>query len=74
MAVYEVGKFIFLSSEQEKTINLNNSYSNQLVIKLTPQNSNVNLYLSDVQNNYFTVKKNSNEEVNVNYIVIESES
>ena len=74
MANYEHGRFTFNQDEYLKTIELNNEYNNQVVIKLTPLNNNISVYLSDVQNNYFTVSKNSDEQLEVNYIVIESES
>ena len=73
MAKSEVGKFTFDENLLQKTINLQENYTNEIVIKLTT-NKNVNIYLTDVQNNYFIVEKNTNEEIEVNYIVIESES
>lgn len=74
MSNYEHGTFTFLQNVTEKRVDLSRSYDNQIVIKVTPINKNVNIYLKDVQNNYFTVEKNSNEEVDVSYIVIESDS
>lgn len=73
MSKSEVGKFTFDENLLQKTINLQESYANQIVVKLTT-NKNVNIYLTDVQNNYFIVEKNTNEEIEVNYIVIESDS
>ena len=73
MSKSEVGKFTFDENLQQKTINLQENYTNQIVVKLTT-NKNVNIYLTDVQNNYFIVEKNTNEEIEVNYIVIESDS
>ena len=71
----EVGTFLFRENELIKTISLNNTYENNIVVKLTPQNSSVNLILVNVnQNDRFTVVKNSNENVTVNYVVIESNS
>ena len=74
MASSENGSFLFDAGTQQKTINLNNTYVNNIVIKITPVNSNINIYLTDVQNNYFIVEKSSNESVTVNYIVIESDT
>lgn len=73
MANNEVGTFTFESNVMQKTINLQESYTNQIVVKLTPA-KNISVYLTDVQNSYFIVEKNTNEELEVNYIVIESES
>jgi len=73
MANNEVGTFTFESNVMQKTINLQESYTNQIVVKLTPT-KNISVYLTDVQNSYFIVEKNTNEELEVNYIVIESES
>ena len=55
-------------------MNLTNNYTNQIVVKLSPVNKNINVYLSDVQNSYFVAAKSSSEQVEVNYVVIESES
>lgn len=74
MSNYEHGTFTFLQNTTEKRVDLSRSYDNQIVIKVTPINKNINIYLKDVQNNYFTIEKNSNEEVDVSYIVIESDS
>ena len=75
MTNFEVGTFLFNEDELIKTIDLNNTYENNIVVKLTPQNSNVNVFLVNVyQNNRFTVVKNSNENVTVNYVVIESKN
>lgn len=73
MANNEVGTFTFESNVMQKTINLQESYTNQIIVKLTPT-KNISVYLTDVQNSYFIVEKNTNEELEVNYIVIESES
>jgi hypothetical protein len=73
MANNEVGTFTFESNVMQKTVNLQESYTNQIVVKLTPT-KNISVYLTDVQNSYFIVEKNTNEELEVNYIVIESES
>jgi len=70
----ENNKFTFEYGAYEKTINLSKNYSNRITVKVTPINENINLYLTDVQNNYFTVAKNSIEELDVNYVVIESDS
>ena len=51
MSNYENGRFIIESDTHEKTINLTNNYTNQIVVKLSPVNKNINVYLSDVQNN-----------------------
>jgi hypothetical protein len=73
MSNFEVGTFLFRANELTKTINLNNVYENDIVVKLTPQNSSINLFLVNMYNNdRFTVAKNANENVTVNYIVIES--
>tara|TARA_B100001057_G_scaffold419021_1_gene438605 strand:- start:2945 stop:3169 length:225 start_codon:yes stop_codon:yes gene_type:complete len=74
MSNYENGRFIIESDAHEKTISLTNNYTNQIVVKLSPVNKNINVYLSDVQNNYFVAAKSSSEQVEVNYVVIESES
>ena len=75
MTNFEVGTFLFRENELIKTISLDNTYENNIVVKLTPQNSSVNLILVNVnQNDRFTVVKNSNENVTVNYVVIESNS
>mgnify|MGYP000864756598 CR=1 FL=1 len=66
------GTVIFTSGEREKTVTFEESFTNTPVVKLTP-NSNINVYLSDVQNSYFTIQKNDNSELTVNYVAIESE-
>lgn len=73
MPIHEAGKFTFDQNLKQKTINLSNTYQNQIVIKVTPVGENINLYLTDVQNNYFIIEKNTFEEVVVNYIVLESD-
>lgn len=73
MSNFEVGTFLFRENELIKTIELGNTYENNIVVKLTPQNSNVNLFLVNInQNDRFTVVKSANENVTVNYVVIES--
>lgn len=67
------GRITFAAGESEKTIAFEESFVNLPVIKLTP-NSNANIYLSDVQNSYFTIEKNDSLELTVDYIAIESES
>jgi hypothetical protein len=74
MSNFEHGSFLFESGITQKTINFNNNYNNPVVIKITPINKNINVYLTDVQNNYFIIEKNTQDEVNINYVVIESES
>lgn len=69
---YEHGSFIFDQGLKEKNISLNEEYTNSKVIKLTP-NKNINIYIKEIQATQFTVSKNVDEEVTVNYIVIESE-
>ena len=73
MSNYEHGKFTIEQDSYDKTVYLNNSYSNEIVVKLSPINKNINVYLSDVQNNYFVASKSSNEVIEVSYVVIESE-
>jgi len=73
MSNYEHGKFTIEQDSYDKTVYLNNSYSNEIVVKLSPINKNINVYLSDVQNNYFVASKSSSETIEVNYVVIESE-
>lgn len=68
----EVGNFTFNVNEKQKTVTLTESFANPIVVKLTPL-KNINVYLTDVQNSYFVAEKNTNEELEVNYIVIESE-
>ena len=69
---YEHGRFIFDQGLKEKNISLVEEYTNSKVIKLTP-NKNINIYIKEIQASQFTVSKNVDEEVTVNYIVIESE-
>lgn len=69
---YEHGRFIFDQGLKEKNISLVEEYTNSKVIKLTP-NKNINIYIKEIQATQFTVSKNVDEEVTVNYIVIESE-
>jgi|13_taG_2_1085334.scaffolds.fasta_scaffold80926_3 hypothetical protein len=69
---YEHGKFIFDQGLKEKSIDLTEEYTNSKVIKLTPS-KNINIYIKEIQATQFTVSKNVDEEVTVNYIVIESE-
>lgn len=73
MAKSEVGSFTFESNIMQKTINFQETFTNNVVIKLTTT-QNINVYLTDVQNSYFKIEKNTNEELEVNYIAIESES
>lgn len=72
MSNIEAKSFVFESSYFTKIIYFEKSFTSKPVIKLTPLNNNVILHLSEVQNNYFIVSKNSSETVNVNYIAIES--
>ena len=55
MSNYEHGRFIIEQGIYDKTVYLSNSYNNEIVIKLSPINKNINVYLSDVQNNYFAI-------------------
>tara|TARA_A200000159_G_C7330261_1_gene342616 strand:+ start:1674 stop:1895 length:222 start_codon:yes stop_codon:yes gene_type:complete len=73
MSNYEHGRFIIEQGIYDKTVYLSNSYNNEIVIKLSPINKNINVYLSDVQNNYFVASKSSNEVIEVSYVVIESD-
>ena len=73
MSNFENGRFTFEENSTQKTINLTKQFANPVVVKVTPVNKNINIYLTDVQNNYFILEKNTNEEVIVNYLVIESE-
>ena len=73
MSNYEHGKFTIDQGSYDKTVYLNKSYSSEIVVKLSPINKNINVYLSDVQNNYFVASKSSNEVIEVSYVVIESE-
>ena len=73
MSNYEHGKFTIEQDTYDKTVYLNNNYNNEIVVKLSPINKNINVYLSDVQNNYFVASKSSNEVIEVSYVVIESE-
>lgn len=73
MAIYEVGSFLFEANQNQKTINLTKTYSRPITVTLTPVNKNINIYLTDISNNYFVVEKNFSSEVNIKYVVIESE-
>lgn len=73
MSNFENGRVTFEENSTQKTINLTKQFTNPVVVKVTPINENINIYLTDVQNNYFIIEKNTSEEVIVNYIVIESE-
>jgi len=70
---FEIGTFEFLSGETTKTVNLTETYSLSPVVNIT-NNKNINIYLTDIQNNYFIVEKNSEESATVYYVVIESDS
>jgi len=69
---HEHGSFVFDQGQKEKTISFVEQYTNSKVIKLTP-NKNINIYIKEIQETQFIVNKNVDEEVTVNYIVIESE-
>lgn len=69
---YEHGNFVFDQGLKEKSISFTEEYVNSKVIKLTP-NKNINIYIKEIQESQFIVSKNVDEEVTVNYIVIESE-
>lgn len=73
MTGYEVGSFLFEANQTQKTINLIETYNNPITVSLTALGSNINVYLTDVANNYFVVEKNIADEVTVKYVVIESE-
>lgn len=73
MSGYEVGSFLFEANQTQKTINLIETYNNPITVSLTALGSNINVYLTDVANNYFVVEKNIADEVTVKYVVIESE-
>ena len=74
MANYEHGKFVIEENVYTKTIMLTNSYQNKIVVKVTPQDLNTNLFLLNVNNNdRFTVVRNNSEEITVNYVVVESD-
>jgi hypothetical protein len=73
MAIYEVGSFLFEANQNQKTISLSRTYNNPITVTLTPVNENINIYLTDIANNYFVVEKNFSSEVNIKYVVIESE-
>lgn len=73
MAGYEVGSFFFEAGQNQKTVNLEESYNNPITVTLTTMGSNISVYLTDVANNYFVVEKNTVDAVTVKYVVIESE-
>lgn len=73
MAIYEVGSFLFEANQNQKTVSLSKTYNNPITVTLTPVNENINIYLTDIANNYFVVEKNFSSEVNIKYVVIESE-
>lgn len=73
MAIYEVGSFLFEANQSQKTVSLSKTYNNPITVTLTPVNENINIYLTDIANNYFVVEKNFSSEVNIKYVVIESE-
>ncbi len=74
MSNYEHGKFVIDENVYTKTITLANSYQNKIVVKVTSQDLNANLFLVNVYNNdSFTVARSSSEEITVNYVVIESD-
>jgi hypothetical protein len=74
MAAYEAGTFLFPQGVKQKNIALTKNFINPITVSLTSTNKNINVYLTDVTNNYFIVEKNTSDEVSVSYVVIESES
>ena len=72
MKNYEVGNATIEAGVRTKLISLTKSYLLTPVIKITPL-VNAIVYISEVTNSYFIVNTNSDEEVNIYYVVIESE-
>jgi Holliday junction resolvase len=67
---YEVGKVILTNSEIEKIVSLAETYSQSPVIKIT-SNKNVNIFITNVSTNSFTINKSALEEVTIYYSAIE---
>jgi len=67
---YEVGKVILINSEIEKIVSLAETYSQSPVIKIT-SNKNVNIFITNVSTNSFTINKSALEEVTIYYSAIE---
>lgn len=74
MAAYEAGTFLFPQGTKQKNIALTKNFISPITVSLTATNKNINVYLTEVTNNYFIVEKNTSDEVSVTYVVIESES
>jgi len=68
----EVGKAVIESGVKTKTINLVESYLSTPVVKIT-SSVNTSVYITEVTNSYFVLNTNASEEVNIDYVVIESE-
>lgn len=74
MSNYEHGKFVIEENVYSKTIMLNKTYQNKIVVKVTSQNTNTNLFLDSLDSSdRFTVSRSNSEVVTVNYVVIESD-
>tara|TARA_B100000035_G_scaffold285644_1_gene269363 strand:- start:224 stop:457 length:234 start_codon:yes stop_codon:yes gene_type:complete len=74
MSNYEHGKFVIEENVYSKTIMLSKTYQNKIVVKVTSQNTNTNLFLDNLDSSdRFTVSRNNSEVVTVNYVVIESD-
>ena len=73
MSNIQTGTFDFEENIFEKTVYFPDSFINPPVMKVTSINKNINVYLSDVQNNYFVINKSDNDFLQVNYVAIESD-
>lgn len=68
----EVGKETIPQGTKTHTVNFVETYEQPPVVKISSI-QNTNVYITEVTNSYFKLNKNINEEVNIHYIVIESE-
>ena len=72
MSSSESSRVTIPAGTKTHTVTLTETYASTPVVNITSL-QNTNVYVSEVTNSYFKINKNSNEEVTVHFIVIESE-
>lgn len=68
--LYEHGNFLFGQDETIKRIDLQKAYQTSPVVKIS-NSEDLTLHLTEVQNSYFVINKNTNKSTTVYYVVIE---
>ena len=68
--LYEHDNFLFGQDETTKRIDLQKAYQTSPVVKIS-NSEDLTLHLTEVQNSYFVINKNTNKSTTVYYVVIE---